>query len=616
MKVEIDRRSRSRPLLEHAKGGSASPSAAKPPAQPGAKAQAPDVTSKGPSYKARPVFRAIVLAGLAGFLVWEVATRSIAAYLAETSPQSALLLRSTQPTALLNLADESLSANEAARAIGPTLPPVRSEEPPERPTTEAGVSPAGGEAPQTEIDVGPAGTQTGETTEGVSPADEDAAQTQAANTEEDDVGVAGEAPAQPQTADASDVGGEAAAQTEAPGIEENASESGEQTAHTQTSDAEEDTGLADDEAPATQGSQPGSVPLDGGDSAQIEAWAERALLNDPINPRALRILGQLAHAASDEGRTDVFMQAAAQRSLHESSAVYWMMRKSCLDGNYRAALRYADILLRTRSQATRHVVPVLGKMAEIPGASADLKDFLAKNPPWRSQFFAMLPRGVSDARTPLDLFLSLRSSKAPPTAENLRSYLDFLIGRGFHELAYYAWLQFLPPEQLGRVGRLFNGDFETTPSGLPFDWVILEGTGTAIEVASLPDQPGQSALRLEFGPGRVSFREVKQQVLLTPGTYIFKGKVQADLMSERGLQWLVTCVRVRKPIGASLTVNGSTGGWQDFEFSFSVPETGCPAQVVLLALDARSASEMFVSGSIWYDDLSITRDPTFDRSPG
>ena len=158
--------------------------------------------------------------------------------------------------------------------------------------------------------------------------------------------------------------------------------------------------------------------------------------------------------------------------------------------------------------------------------------------------------------------------------------------------------------------------YKRQPSGLPFDWVILEGTGTAIEVASLPDQPGQSALRLEFGPGRVSFREVKQQVLLTPGTYIFKGKVQADLMSERGLQWLVTCVRVRKPIGASLTVNGSTGGWQDFEFSFSVPETGCPAQEVLLALDARSASEMFVSGSIWYDDLSITRDPTFDRSSG
>jgi len=533
-----------------------------------------------------------VLAGLAWFLMWEVATRGIADYLAETSPQSALLLRPTQPTALLNLADESLSANEAARAIGPTLPPVRSVEPPERPTTEV---------------EGGADDTTGEVLD-----------SQITGTEEV-IGVPGKDARQAQATDAeagvSPAGGEAP-QTEAPGIEENVSESGEQTAHTQTSDAEEDTGLADDEAPATQGSQPGSVPLDGGDSAQIEAWAERALLNDPINARAFRILGQLAHAGSDEGRTDVFMQAAAQRSLRESSAVYWMMRKSSLDGNYRAALRYADILLRTRSQAARHVVPMLGKMAEIPGASADLKDFLAKNPPWRSQFFAMLPGRVSDARTPLDLFLSLRNSKAPPTAGNLRSYLDFLIGRGFHELAYYAWLQFLPPEQLGRVGRLFNGDFETTPSGLPFDWVILEGTGTAIEVASQPDQPGQSALRLEFGAGRVSFREVTQQVLLTPGTYIFKGKVQADLMSERGLQWLVTCVRVRKPIGASLTVNGSTGGWQDFEFSFSVPETGCPAQVVLLALDARSASEMFVSGSIWYDDLSITRDPTFDRSPG
>ena len=42
------------------------------------------------------------------FLVWEVVTRGVAAYLAEASPEKALALRSTQATALLNLAEKTL----------------------------------------------------------------------------------------------------------------------------------------------------------------------------------------------------------------------------------------------------------------------------------------------------------------------------------------------------------------------------------------------------------------------------------------------------------------------------------------------------------------------------
>ena len=46
-----------------------------------------------------------ILAALALFLVWEVATRSLAAYFADPQPETAIRLRSTEPTALLNLAE-------------------------------------------------------------------------------------------------------------------------------------------------------------------------------------------------------------------------------------------------------------------------------------------------------------------------------------------------------------------------------------------------------------------------------------------------------------------------------------------------------------------------------
>jgi len=484
--------------------GRASTSAATPQ-EAAASAQAPTLSQLFPRL-AR--YRTIILACLALLLVWEIVTRGVAAYLAETSPEAALWLRSTQPTALTKLADERLN-------------------------------------PQPEAEPGQLAQQAGQ--------------------------------------------------------------------QTSSTDNPETQGTAIAEDRSAEGPFPGLTLVTPEDLDQSRAWAELALRNDPLNARALRVLGQLAQRTSDEQRADAFMQAAAERSLHESFAVYWTMLKNYREGNYHAALRYADILLRTRHQVQPYVMPMLAKLAETAEASDQLKQLLANNPPWRPQFFHYLPSSISDARTPLDIFLSLKDTSTPPTSSDLRSYLDFLVQRGFPDLAYYAWLQFLPPEQLSKVGRLFNGNFETAPSGLPFDWAFTGGNGVTIQLAGRPDQLGGNALLLEFGPGRVEFGGVTQLVLLTPGSYRLKGRYKSDLVSQRGLQWRITCAT--KSIGESRPFTGTEPAWEEFELSFTVPPDDCPAQYVRLALDARSASETFVSGSIWYDDLSITRDPDAQQNP-
>jgi hypothetical protein len=254
-------------------------------------------------------------------------------------------------------------------------------------------------------------------------------------------------------------------------------------------------------------------------------------------------------------------------------------------------------------------------MAEDAEARIALERLLAGNPPWRAKFLAVLPSGISDARTPLNLLLSLKDTPTPPTAVDLRSYLNFLLGHKLYELAYYTWLQFLPAEQLNSAGLLFNGGFESTPSGLPFDWVITPGSSVTVEIASPPDEAAERALYVEFGHGRVDFRGVSQLIMLAPGTYRLAGRYKGETAGRRGLKWRLACAGEPSVVlGESAMAIGVASTWTDFEFGFAVPPA-CRAQRLDLLLDARSSSEKLVSGFLWYDELRISRashtpDPT------
>ena len=241
-------------------------------------------------------YRAFIIAGVAALLAWEVITRSLVAYLADTSPDIAYWLRAT-PTVLLNLADDKLNADAATKVVEPVLSYSLEHAKQEH-------SYAKGIQSIEKLD------KTAETKSG---AEGDAAE-----------------------ADASD-------------------------------------------------------SLSESDYAQVQRWAERALRGDPLNARALRILAQVAQHSSDLGKTDALMKAATRRSLEESLAVFWMMRQSYSEEDYADAMRYADILLRTRPQLSQHVFPMLGRMAENVDASDELKRTLAANPPWRGQFFKLYP---------------------------------------------------------------------------------------------------------------------------------------------------------------------------------------------------------------------------------
>jgi hypothetical protein len=471
--------------------------------------------------------RAIISIALGGVLVWQVLTRSLAAYLASAAPETALMLEGSEPTALLNLADGGLAGLDldgkgkgGPAAASPKMEPAKVGKP------EA--SGAAGDRLRNWAELAKAAEKGRLAVQG---------------------GAVAKAPAEPGASDA---------------------------AQSKTRE-------------------------------QVREWAERALANQPLNAHALRILGQLAEANSEEARASSFMRAAARRSIRESVAVYWLMRKSAENKDYATAIYCVDVLLRTRTETMPFVIPTLVQMADDKEANGELKKLLAGNPPWRPQFFEALPKSVTDARTPLDILLAAKDTPTPPTATDLKPYLDVLIEHKYFELAYYVWLQFLGPEQLRSIGLLFNGSFEGTPSGLPFDWVMRGGAGATVEIMDRPDLEGQHALYIEFSQGRVEFPGVTQLIMLGPGTYRFRGKYRGELVGRRGLVWRTMCAGTWTPLGEGAIPPAPVPTWRDVEFSFTVPNANCRAQQLRLDLDARMASEQLVTGSVWLDDLRIQR---------
>ena len=342
-------------------------------------------------------------------------------------------------------------------------------------------------------------------------------------------------------------------------------------------------------------------------NAKARELLRRALAREPANARALALLGLLADEDGDKDAARQLITSAAKRSQRVASAQAWLVDQAIQQQDWALAMQRVDALLRLHPNYTDALAPLITRIAEKEAAAPHLMAILATAPAWRRRFMTRVVNHITDARTPLDILLELNEGPAPPEQRELSAYIDFLMRRKLYDLAYYTWLQFLPSEQLATVGLLFNGSFETRPSGLPFDWVLPSRSAANVEVTRRPDRPDQRALLVELNDNSKDTVDLEQVVRLRPGRFVMEGRIMGELISRRGLKWEVRCLDSRgEAIGQSQLLSGQFKTWQVFTFTIDVPETDCTAQRVRLSFDARMRSERLVAGSVLFDDLVIS----------
>jgi hypothetical protein len=342
-----------------------------------------------------------------------------------------------------------------------------------------------------------------------------------------------------------------------------------------------------------------------GELSSVEDLARRALLSDPLDSRALSLLGSVAERNMDLARAEALMSLSAARSWRNPEPHVWLFAQAIRRGKFDEALAQADGLLRVHHwQYQASIFPVLTLFGLYPSGLAALEKSLAANPPWRRAFLSQVVNGGND-RLMTQLYQSLIRSHQPPTALEMKPYLDRLILVGRFEEAYQDWRATSSPAET--VPRYpYNGNFEAPLDGLPFNWVFDDVGGAEIQITEATDLGNSHALRVQFSGARAHLGRVGQLLMLAPGTYRLELAVKASgLRTERGLVWQISCAESRMLLAETNLVKG-TAPWTDLRVKFSVPSSDCQAQWLNLTIPARTASETEIEGDVWFQNFRVT----------
>lgn len=323
-------------------------------------------------------------------------------------------------------------------------------------------------------------------------------------------------------------------------------------------------------------------------SDEAAALASVALATDPLDGRALRVLGAVAELKSDRPRALRLMEIAARRAPRDAPAQFWLAINALADHDLTSAIERLDRLLRFEPGALQNAFPVLATIATNRVGARALAPFLVRTPNWRAEFMSHLIQQAPDARDLLHLASAIDKAGGQLMPLEVDLYQERLIAAGdWERLRQLA----------GAPSGVHDTGFDGSGRGPLTGWRIetLAGADTLIR---------DSRLQISFYGRRVPYRAVSQMLFLAPGRYRLKGQARLEnLDAAQGMRWGLWCHNGSEPLGATAAMRG-TWDWSPFAVDVQVP-ADCAAQWLRLELYARIAAEQQVSGRALYDDVNI-----------
>ncbi len=347
------------------------------------------------------------------------------------------------------------------------------------------------------------------------------------------------------------------------------------------------------------------------DQAGRKAVLKQAILKDPTNAGALVALSRVVRSRGDSATADALLDAAAgmdpsDPTIHQAIAVILADQN-----DPSAALVHLSLAMSVRMSLTSQVFPVLLKIAEDPRLRGLLAPYAVSSTVWWERFFRYVARQALDVDTVRALVAMRRNNtegRGLTDVERIEYIKRLYMREGLGAEAYLAWVNGLDEVQKGYLGLIYDGGFETEPSGTMFDWSLNSPKGVLIQRSVGYGTDGKPALHLAFRNFDGPFHHVAQWLFLDTGFYRLSGRARPDgLKTSGGLLWMVECWadKQHQLIAETDRFLGSNQ-WRPFEMEFEIPE-GCSRSRVRLGSVKRTRADQRIDGSIWFDDLRLRR---------
>lgn len=342
---------------------------------------------------------------------------------------------------------------------------------------------------------------------------------------------------------------------------------------------------------------------------QAAAATARELLRvEPLMGQAFVVLADAAQASGDTARALALHAIALRRAPRDLRTRAWTIGIQLTEGAYADALINLDMLLRVSPTQGSRILPLLARLAETPAFALALAHTLSAKPAWRDEMLLALL--TNDSHVAMDQVYSALQREGGLSNAEAGQWFDRLVQTGQWGEGYARWAGSLALPPGAALGTVYDGSFESDPSGLGFDWSMRNTVGVMIERVSVSGSTAGHAARVTFLGRRVPEIDFGQLLYLAPGAYRLRFRASArSLLSDKGLDWVIACHGSVEVLAQSPRIQGSFD-WKSIDTDFVVPAVDCPAQRLWLRNPGADGSGKIVSGTVWFDDFAIDKATT------